>query len=72
MLKEQCEQKEASWINYAFFFDRIQTSENKPQRYGTQSRWDEKRNTIELFPLEDEKKVNAWRKEVGLEPLEGY
>ncbi len=72
LLKERCEQKEASWINYAFLYDRIQTTENKPQRYGTQSRWDEKRNVIELFPLEDEKKVNDWRKGVGLEPLEIY
>ena len=72
ILKEQCEQKEANWLHYALLYDRIQTTENKPQKYGTQSRYNENTNNLELFPLEDETKVNEWRNEVGLEPLAGY
>ena len=28
--------------------------------------------TDELYPLEDESKVDEWRKEIGLEPLKDY
>ena len=29
-------------------------------------------NTNELYPLEDESKVDEWRREIGLEPLDDY
>jgi hypothetical protein len=51
-------------------YDRLKMNQNLPQRYGTQAVLN---NTLtgayELYKLEDEKKVNDWRKEVGLPPL---
>lgn len=72
ILKKRCEENEAKWENYALMYDRVQTSQNKPQRYGSQVKYIEKTNSFELFPLEDEAKVNEWRKEIGLQPLEDY
>jgi hypothetical protein len=69
-LKARCEEKEASWVHYAMLYDRLKMNQNLPQRYGTQAVLN---NTLtgayELYKLEDEKKVNDWRKEVGLPPL---
>lgn len=72
ILKEYCELQEADWQDYALMYDRIQTSENKPQKYGTQIRFNEVTNKNELYPLEDETKVNEWRKAFGMGPLEDY
>lgn len=44
--------------------DRIAVAENRPQKYGTQIVDDK------LWPLLDKSKVNIWREEVGLKPLE--
>lgn len=45
-------------------------NQNKPQRFGAQTYLDPGAgNTNELYPLEDESKVDARRKEIGLEPL---
>jgi hypothetical protein len=72
MLKQRCEEKEASWQNYALLYDRMRMNENKPQKYGTQTRYIEQTDSIELYPLEDETKVDEWRKEIGLPPLAEY
>jgi len=53
-------------------YDRIQTSDNKPQKYGSQVRLNPNTNKYELYPLLDETKVDQWRKEVGLGPLADY
>jgi len=53
-------------------YDRIQTNENKPQKYGSQVKYNEQTKKYELFSLEDESKVDEWRKEVGLCPLSKY
>jgi hypothetical protein len=53
-------------------YDRIQVSENKPQRYGSQVHLDPNTNKDELYPLEDESKVDEWRKEIGMQPLADY
>lgn len=71
-LKKMCEEKEAIWEHYALMYDRAQTSQKKPQRYGSQINYNEKTNSFELFPLEDESKVDEWRKEIGLGPLSDY
>jgi len=71
-LKKLCEEKEARWEHYALMYDRVQTSQKKPQRYGSQVNYNEKTNSFELFPLENESKVDEWRKEIGLEPLSDY
>ena len=49
----------------ALLRDRIDVREGRPQRYGTQI--DEKGN---LAPLLDASRVNQWRQEVGLPPIE--
>jgi hypothetical protein len=73
LLKERCEEKEASWSNYAMMYDRMKVSRNLPQKYGTQPVLNnENSGAFGLAPLEDETKVNEWRKEIGLPPLQQY
>jgi hypothetical protein len=71
-IKKVCEEKELPWERYALIYDRSLFNENKPQRFGTHTRYNEQTKTAELYPLENESKVNAWRKEIGLPPLEEY
>ncbi|SER18361.1 hypothetical protein SAMN04488089_110111 [Myroides profundi] len=52
----------------AYLQDKIATGEEIPQKYGTQSTYDDKGNLI-LYPYDNLKKVNKRRKELGLEPL---
>ena len=57
--------------NYAYLYDRVKKNKNQPQRYGTQMIYD---STGTHFPykLEDEKKLNQYRNEMGLESIEDY
>ncbi len=57
--------------NYAYLYDRVKKNKNQPQRYGTQMIYD---STGTHFPykLENEKKLNQYRKEMDLEPIEDY
>ena len=71
-LKQLCEEQEAAWPDYALMYDRIQTSANMPQRYGSQVRYNDALKKYELFPLEDPAKVDQWRAEAGLGPLKDY
>ncbi len=71
-IKKICEEKELAWERYAAIYDRSLFNDNKPQRFGTHTRYNEVTKTEELYPLEDESKVNEWRKELGLPPLEEY
>ncbi len=71
-IKKICEEKELPWERYAAIYDRSLFNEGKPQRFGTHTRYNEETKTEELYPLEDESKVNEWRKEIGLPPLEEY
>jgi len=72
VIKKLCEESEARWEDYALMYDRIQVNENKPQKYGSQIKYNNDTKSFELFPLEDESKVDEWRKEVGLGNLAGY
>ena len=72
MIRKACEEKELPWQRYANIFDRCLYNENKPQKYGTHTRYNEQTRSEELYPLEDELKVDEWRKELGLEPLADY
>ncbi len=54
----------------AYLHDRICIREQRPQRYGTQSRPRAGSEDWELFPLEDATRVNLERMRIGLEPLE--
>ena len=72
VIKNLCEQKEASWQSYALMYDRILTDENKPQKYGSQFKYNAQTKKNEFLPMEDETKVDEWRKEVGLGTLSEY
>ena len=71
-IKKICEEKELPWERYASIYDRSLFNDNKPQKYGTHTRYNERTKTQELYPLEDESKVDEWRKEIGLAPLGEY
>jgi tetratricopeptide (TPR) repeat protein len=73
MFEAACRNNEGNWQQYALMFDRMRMNQNKPQRYGTHTYLDPgKGRTDELYPLEDETRVDEWRKEIGLEPLKDY
>lgn len=71
-IKALCEEHEASWLSYALMYDRIQVSQDKPQLYGSQVRYNVATKKSELFPIEDEKNVDKRRTEMGLGPLADY
>lgn len=72
LIKERCMEHEADWEGYALMYDRIQTGEGKPQKYGSQLHFNKETNAYELDPLLDATKVDQWRAEVGLGPLADY
>jgi hypothetical protein len=69
-IKAVCEAGELPWVRYANIYDRSLFNENLPQRYGTHTRYNEQTRSEELYPLEDESRVDEWRKEIGLPPLQ--
>jgi hypothetical protein len=73
MFEKCCRDNEADWQQYALMFDRMRMNQNKPQRYGTHTYLDPRAGmTNELYPLEDETRVDEWRKEIGMESLKDY
>ena len=69
-LQEAMTAGEASKMNYAYLFDRIQVSEGKPQHWGTQSRCEQ--GHAVLYPLDaGTNEVDGRRKAVGLAALNG-
>lgn len=72
IIEKLCKESEARWQSYALMYDRIQTSENKPQKYGSQINFNELTQQYELYQLLDASKVDEWRNEVGLGPLAEY
>lgn len=73
MFEKCCRENEADWRQYALLFDRMRMNQNLPQRYGTHPRLDNRTTgRAVLYPLEDETRVDEWRKEIGLEPLKEY
>jgi tetratricopeptide (TPR) repeat protein len=71
-LKKLCEEKEADWWCFALMYDRIQVSDKKPQKYGSQVCYNDQTKAYEIYLLEDENKVDEWRAGVGLGPLAEY
>lgn len=55
----------------AMMEDRINMFEGKPQRYGSQIVEDEQGKPM-LYQLLDASKVDKWRQEMGMEPLDDY
>jgi hypothetical protein len=71
-IKTICEEGELPWERYAAIYDRGLFNDKKPQKFGTHISYNEQTKTQELYPLEDESKVDEWRAELGLTPLEEY
>ena len=71
-IKTICEAGELPWERYAGIYDRSLFNDGKPQRFGTHTSYNEQTKATELYPLEDESRVDEWRKEIGLPPLAEY
>lgn len=69
LIENAVKEGEAEPYQFAYLQDRINFLEGKPQRFGTQSDWSEE-GKMQVWTLEDEEKVNEFRAEVGLKPLE--
>lgn len=72
MIRQSCIENDLPWQRYANIYDRCLFNENKPQKYGTHLKYNEQTKSEELYILEDESKVDEWRKEIGLESLSDY
>lgn len=73
LFEAACRKGEGNWKQYALMFDRMRMNQNLPQRYGTHFILDNRAaGENKLYPLEDESRVDEWRKEIGLEPLNNY
>lgn len=73
LFEDACRRNEGNWQQYALMFDRMRMNQNLPQKYGTHFILDNRATgEKKLYPLEDETRVNEWRKEIGLEPLKDY
>jgi len=68
LIERAVAENEAEPYQAAYLHDRISFFENRPQRYGTQSDWNES-GKMQVWTLEDEAKVNDFRAQVGLPPL---
>ena len=69
LIERAVAENEAEPYQAAYLHDRISFFENRPQRYGTQSDWNES-GKMQVWTLEDETKVNDFRVQVGLQPLD--
>lgn len=71
LFREAAERGELAASAVAMMEDRVAMFEGKPQKYGTQLELgDDGKYTP--YTLLDEKRVDRWREEVGLEPLDEY
>ncbi|HET9503843.1 MAG TPA: DUF6624 domain-containing protein [Hymenobacter sp.] len=58
--------------NLVLLEDRVLTSQDKPQLYGSQYRYNASTGKPEFFPIADEAHVDERRASMGLEPLADY
>lgn len=66
LLRKAAEEGQLTRSRLALTEDRMLLDQNKPQRYGSQFKID---GGIDLFPVEEPDKLDARRKEVGLDPI---
>ena len=71
MFHEAVKRGEMDASAVAMMEDRVAVFEGRPQKYGSQLTQDEDGRYVP-FELLDAQKVDDWRKEVGMEPLEEY
>ncbi len=60
------------YSRYPMAFDRMQMLRGQPQRFGTQAIFNDSTDRLELYPLIDYDKVEIYRKEYSLFPLDDY
>lgn len=72
LIKKEIKQNNISKENFAYLTDRILVNKEQKQLYGTQTELDEKTNLYIATPLQYPNKVDALRKELGIEPLKIY
>lgn len=70
LLKRAVDEEKASAQDYAYLYDRIAISENRPQMYGTQGTIVQ--DNFVLYPIDDEAHVEDRRKALGLDNLKDY
>ena len=70
LLRAAVAAQDSSPKNLAYLEDRVNMRRGRPQRYGTQFNYGA--NGLELYPLEDEERVDEWRAEVGLGTMAEY
>lgn len=58
--------------NYAYLLDRVNSYQGRPQVYGTQLIMEKGNDYWEFEPISKITKVDARRKDIGLEPLRKY
>ena len=68
LLKPAAERGDVPAVQVAMLEDRIRSFEGRPQLYGTQFDWDEQ-GRMSPLPFDDAARVDARRREIGLEPL---
>ncbi len=69
LIKKAVAENEAEANQFAYLQDRINFFEGKPQKFGTQTDWNAD-GKMEVWRLENAEKINEYRAEVGLKPLE--
>jgi hypothetical protein len=72
LMKKSVDQKESRACDLAYLEDRILMYKGKKQLYGSQIMINQKTGAQEIWPVEDEKNLNARRAQVGLESMEEY
>ncbi len=75
ILADKSQVGETSPTNYAYLFDRtyVDMFGERKQKYGTQAKYSDKEGQFLTYPpLVDENKVDQFRQEIGMEPLEKY
>lgn len=68
----ECAEGDVSLKNIAYLFDRINTNEGKPQRYGTQLIKYSSDDKFNLCPVEDPESLNERRLSMGLNTIEEH
>ncbi len=57
---------------YATFMDRIAMYQNRPQIYGSQTRYNKSSGKFELWKVEDEINIDKRRIQLGMQPIRDY
>jgi len=71
-MAEQVDKGKASWIDFAYLTDRVLVNQLRPQHYGTQIYYDEIEKTYKPHPIDDLKRTNERRLELGLPLLNDF